>query len=180
MRRPWFLGGSHDGQRIGFESDPLPSSVILDGEAYTLHGGRYIVSSRRRGSAFTATRKRELIDLVRDGETIQRAATVVGVSLGTVYRHRKTDEDFCRELQRVRTGIDLPPWRPTLADKLHGFTVIPLLGGRACGESFPLGPPKWVSAEGEKYTLGLNREGHLTYFADSLAAVVECDEDDGS
>lgn len=36
MKRRWLSGGTRDGQRIAFECDELPKTVILDGDAYRL------------------------------------------------------------------------------------------------------------------------------------------------
>src|SRR5436190_1377039 len=109
MKQRWLLGGSFDGRRIGFECDP-PSMLDLGGEKHTLGAGRYIVSTRKRAVAFTAARKRELLEHVAAGETIGRACELAGVSSACVYRHRHLDPEFGRELDRMRKGDCLTSW----------------------------------------------------------------------
>ena len=63
---------------------------------------------RGRRRSLDQQKKVELCDLVHHGATVEEAADTIGVSLRTVQREAKLDEDFDHELKLALGGAPTP------------------------------------------------------------------------
>jgi hypothetical protein len=173
VKRAWLSGGSRDGEQVVFQTD-APASLVIDGEPYRLVSTKtprvYVYAGRRPWAPFTEAEKRDVVRHVAAGESVQRAAQIVGVSSAAVYRHRRIDPDFREALERARTGV--PP-----VDEVHegwrwsGFQPIPFVGGVNDGLEFEYGPATLVESDEERYRLTIDA-GRLMYVAESAADAV--------
>jgi predicted NBD/HSP70 family sugar kinase len=107
VKRAYLVGGARDGGRLGFESEPLPDTLIIDGETYRLTGGRWpcyrhVPLFRSGRQPFDDAGKRAFVEAIAAGFNVERAAQRAGFSVSPVYRALTRDACFAADYAEAR------------------------------------------------------------------------------